>query len=110
MKRLVPLILVTASLGCYARGGDLTIASHRPIDKKFPVVAEKVEGSDCSTSILFFPIGNANPTGDATVDDAVDKAEGADALVDAKFTWYQLTTLLYNRLCLQVEGTAVRTR
>jgi hypothetical protein len=110
MRRLVPLLLLAVTLGCSTRVADLTIASHRKVDKKFPVVAEKVEGSDCATSVLFFPIGNTNPTGDAVIDDALAQADGADALVDATFSWYQLVTILYNRVCLRVEGTAVRTR
>ena len=110
MKALVPTLLVLLGLGCSTRVGDLSVATPGASPRAFPVVEEKVIGEDCVTSVLFVPIGNTTPTGDAAIDDALAQAPGADALVDASFAWHQLVTVLYNKSCLRVEGTAVRTK
>ncbi len=112
MKRtfLVLLALGALSLGCTHRVGDLSVVTPNASPLKFPVVAERVEGRDCTESILFIPIGNANPTPDAAIDDALKDSDGADALMDAMFYHDHVTTILYNKHCLRVVGTAVRTK
>jgi hypothetical protein len=109
MKRLAALLMLT-TLGCTTRVADLTIITPHQAPKSFEVVNEHVEGKDCTVSVLLVPVGNTTPSADATIDDALAQAEGADALVDASFTFDQIFTLFYNRGCMRVEGKAVRTR
>lgn len=109
MKRLTALLLL-ASLGCVTRVADVTLITPHDSPKAFEVVKQAVAGEDCTTSVLLVPVGNATPSAEASIDDALDKAEGADALMDATFTYDQIFTLLYNRGCMRVQGKAVRTR
>jgi hypothetical protein len=106
----VLLTLTSLAVGCSHRVGDLSAVTPNASPRKFPVVTERVVGRDCATTILFFPVGNTNPTPDAAIDDALKGSHGADALVDAMFFWDHTTTILYNKHCLRVVGTAVRTK
>ena len=94
--------------GCVTRVADLTIASPQDLSHDFKELKD-VEGRSCAAFYLFIPTGNTTPSLDATIDDALAQAAGADALVDATFYWEQLFTLFYNRVCLRVEATAIST-
>ena len=109
MRRLSAWLLL-ATLGCATRVADLTLITPHQAPKAFEVVKERVQGEDCAVSVLLVPVGNATPSAEASIDDALDKAEGADALADATFRYDQVFTFFYNRGCLRVEGKAVRTR
>lgn len=110
-SRSLLLALVTSLLlGCQTRIGDLTVASSKNLPADFNVVQENVIGESCSHVLLIIPLGTMNPTIDGAIDDALAKAQGADALVNATIKRTSLFTLLYNRGCVTVEGTAISTR
>lgn len=97
-------------LGCTTRVGDLTVGSTKNLPFEFKEVRKAVQGRDCFQMILFIPLGTLNPTYDGAIDDALASVPEADALVDAVFHQDSLVTLIYNRGCVRVSGTAVRTK
>ena len=94
--------------GCAMRIGDFTVASSRNIGQ-LSQKGDKVEGEDCSTSILFFiPIaGPTIPSFKTAVDKALERAKG-DVVADAVMWEYTLATGLFNQHCFRVEGTVAR--
>jgi hypothetical protein len=94
MRRALALAAAgLAAAGCVTyESGALAAASPGPLPLAMTFVAERVEGRSCGG----FTEGGFR----LAIDDAVRKAPGANALVDA--------TLYFERLCLVVRGKAVR--
>jgi len=97
MRRAAALALLgalaLAALGCVTyRTGALAAVSTGPLPLAMTTVAERVEGRSC--------VDEAETGFRLAIDDAVRKAPGANALVEA--------TLYFERLCLVVRGRAVR--
>jgi hypothetical protein len=84
-----------ACAGCvtYERG-SLALAAAQPPPLYMQPVADRVQGRSCDTF--------AERPYAAAVDDALAKAPGADALIDARYR--------FESLCIVVEGRAVRLR
>ena len=107
---LVATVAVVAA-GCTTRYGDLTVGSTKNIPADLEILRENVVGRDCSHNILgLFTFGVQNPTIDGALDNAIEQVKGADALSDAALYWDRVITIIYNRACVRVEGTAIRTR
>ena len=82
-----------AAPGCVTyRTGLLAAAANQPLPLAITTVAPQVEGRSC--------IDEPETGFRLAVDDAIRKAPGANALVEA--------TLTFERLCLVVRGRAVR--
>lgn len=97
--------------GCTTRYGDLTVGSTKNIPADLEVLRESVVGRDCSHNILgIFGFGVQNPTIDGALDNAIEQVPKADALSDAALYWDRIVTIIYNRACVRVEGSAIRTR
>ena len=94
MRRALALASVClSSSGCVTYdSGLLAAASVEKLELPMTTVADRVEGRSC-VALGEKRLGRA-------MDDAIGKAPGANALVDA--------TLSFERLCLVVRGRAVR--
>jgi hypothetical protein len=68
---------------------------------------EKVRGESCRRSILFVISLEKDGTLNDAVDNALEKAQGANALADMKIQEKRLMTVLYNYRCIEVEGRPV---
>jgi len=92
--RLLLAIAAVATAGCvtYDRG-TLAAVSTTLVPIETTVVAEHVEGKACG-DMFTVPFGRA-------IDDAFRQAPEANVLVDV--------TLHFERLCMVVRGTAIRT-
>ena len=104
------LVCVLAGSGCTTRLGDFTVASHRNVPSDFKRIGGKVTGEDCTFGILGIPIGTLNPTIDGATDAAIEKASGADGLIDVVIFADMLDVVLYQRRCITVEGQPISTR
>ena len=112
-KPIVWLVAIAAVLfaGCTTRYGDLTVGSTKNIPVDLEILRENVVGRDCYHNILLIlRFGVQNPTIDGAIDDALDQVKEADALSDAALYRDRIFTLIYNRGCERVKGTAIRTR
>jgi hypothetical protein len=107
MKFLRTALLAAVLAGCSSSVGRLTIASTKPIPQNFQVVARNIRGQDCGYKFFFIPFGKRaiNPT-DA-VDDALNRAPSADALVNVQVEEQWIITVILNRDCYVVRGDAV---
>jgi len=95
MKSAVPLLAAGAALlaGCVTyKSGSLAAVSTQTLPLPMTFVAEEVEGRSC--------VDETESGFRLAIDDAVRKAPGANALVDA--------SIYFERLCLVVRGKAVR--
>ena len=95
MKRAVALLGASAALlaGCVTyKSGSLAAVSTQTLPLPMTFVAEEVEGRSC--------VDETESGFRLAIDDAVRKAPGANALVDA--------SIYFERLCLVVRGKAVR--
>jgi hypothetical protein len=97
--RALPRATAIAALACLAAAGCVTVqsgslaaVSAQTLPLPMTFVAEQVEGRSC--------VNDAETNFRLAIDDAVRKAPGANALVDA--------ALYFERLCLVVRGKAVR--
>lgn len=107
---LVATVVVMAA-GCTTRHGDLTVGSTKNIPAELEILRENVVGRDCSHNVLLlFNFGVRNPTIDGALDNAIERVKGADALSDAVLYQDRVFTIIYNRSCFRVKGTAIRTR
>jgi hypothetical protein len=89
----VALLAGLAGAGCVTHeSGALAAVSAQTLPLPMTFVAERVEGRSC--------VGEAESGFRLAIDDAVRKAPGANALVDA--------AIYFERLCLVVRGKAVR--
>ena len=85
--------LCLSSAGCVTyESGALAAVSTQTLPLPMTFVAEQVEGRSC--------VDEAESGFRIAIDDAVRKAPGANALVDA--------AIYFERLCLVVRGKAVR--
>jgi hypothetical protein len=109
-RPLVAMIACLACAGCTTRIGDLTIVTPKNLPQQFDVVQKDVEGKECLSQILIIPLGTTNPTIDGAIDAALEKAPGADALVDASVYADMIFTLFFNQSCVRIKGDAIRTR
>ena len=96
MRRELALLaawLCLAATGCVTyESGSLAAVSAQTLPLPMTFVAEQVEGRSCASE--------AESGFRLAIDDAVRKAPGANALVDA--------AIYFERLCLVVRGKAVR--
>lgn len=94
MRRAAALAaLGLAASGCVTyRSGVLAAVANGPLPLAMTTVSERVEGRSC--------VNEREAGFRLAIDDAVRKAVGANALVEA--------TLYFERLCLVVRGRAVR--
>jgi hypothetical protein len=92
-RALLALAACLAGSGCVTlESGSLAAVSAQTLPLPMTFVAESVEGRSC--------VDEAESGFRLAIDDAVRKAPGANALVDAAIT--------FERLCLVVRGKAVR--
>jgi len=90
---LLAALLCLAATGCVTyESGSLAAVSAQTLPLPMTFVAEHVEGRSCASE--------AESGFRYAIDDAVRKAPGANALVDAE--------IYFERLCLVVRGKAVR--
>jgi hypothetical protein len=91
--RRAGLALCLAAAGCVSyESGPLAAVSVETLPLPMTFLAERVEGRSC--------VDEAETGFRLAIDDAVRKAPGANALVDA--------TIHFEKLCLIVRGKAVR--
>jgi hypothetical protein len=107
MKFIRIALLAGVIAGCSASVGRLTIASTKPIPQDFQVVARNVRGKDCGYKFFFIPFGKRviNPLN--ALDDALNRAPSADALVNVQVEEQWIVTVILNRDCYVVRGDAV---
>ena len=92
-RAAVALLAGLAAAGCVTvQSGSLVAVSTETLPLPMTFVAESVEGRSC--------VDEAETGFRLAIDDAVRKAPGANALVDA--------AIYFERLCLVVRGKAVR--
>lgn len=105
---VLALVLGASMFGCATRIGDFTVGSSKNISL-LSQKGEKVEGEDCSTSILFFiPIaGPMIPNFKTAVDRALERAKG-DVVADAVMWESKILTGFFNQHCYKVEGKVAR--
>lgn len=106
--RIALALALGASLfGCAYRIGDFTVGSSKNISL-LSQKGDKVEGEDCSTSILFIPVsGSMVPNFKTAVDRALEKAKG-DVLADVVLSSNLIFTYVFNQSCYKVEGRVAR--
>jgi hypothetical protein len=93
VRRAAALVACLAAAGCVSyESGPLAAVSVETLPLPMTFLEEHVEGRSC--------VDEAEPGFRLAIDDAVRKAPGANALVDA--------TLHFEKLCLIVRGKAVR--
>jgi hypothetical protein len=109
-RAFAALLACLASAGCTTRLGDLTIVTPKNLPQEFQIVQENVEGKECLAQILIIPLGTTNPTIDGAIDAALEKAPGADALVNASIYTDLIFTFFFNQSCVRINGDAIRTR
>lgn len=104
---VVVLCMVVPLGGCSMRIGDFTVGSSKNIGH-LSQKGDSVTGEDCSTSILFIPVGGPMvPSFKTAIDRALERAKG-DVVADAVVWESQIFTIIFNQRCFQVEGKVAR--
>jgi len=104
---VVVLCMVVPLGGCSMRIGDFTVGSSKNIGH-LSQKGDSVTGEDCSTSILFIPVGGATvPNFKTAMDRALERAKG-DVVADVVMWESQIVTLIFNQHCFKVEGKVAR--
>lgn len=110
----VSLIVFVACAGCATRQADLTLISTRDVHMGGIMRARQtqnpmpVNGYDCRTWLLIFPVSPKASIEDA-VDDAMDQANG-DCMVDVviyRYWWY--IPFIYGKSGWKVRGRVLNT-
>ncbi len=107
LSTVTVLVLAMALAGCTMRIGDFTVGSSKNISQ-LSQKGDSVTGEDCSTSILFIPVGGATmPNFKTAMDRALERAKG-DVIADVVLWESNVVTLLFNQHCFKVEGKVAR--
>lgn len=100
-------LLIIFTSGCSLRAGDFTIASTKNIGM-LSQKGDRVEGEDCSSRFLWFPIaGPVDPNFKTAMDKALEKAKG-DVIVEAVLWETKVNMIIFSQHCFKVEGNVAR--
>jgi hypothetical protein len=99
--------LLALTVGCTLRVGDFTVASSKNIGM-LSQKGDRVEGEDCSTRFLWFPIaGPVDPNFKTAMDKALEKAKG-DVIAEAVLWKSEFNFIIFGQRCFKVEGNVAR--
>jgi hypothetical protein len=99
-KLLITTIISMFLIGCMSSSYvNLSVASHKEKPDSVTVIKKGVRGEYCSGFIGFY--GSYS----AAVDDALQKVDGANVLIKAKFSRKEMPIF---RICVMVEGDAAK--
>ena len=106
---LLVMTFVITAVGCGGRLGDFTFLTTKQFNLPVTTMEKhgRVTGEDCARNILGIPIGHVQPHTKEAIDQAVEKAQGSNALIDAVIEWNAFTLILYGENCIKAEGEAV---
>jgi hypothetical protein len=101
-------VVAVVGVACTARLGDLTLATTKNvmISSFNPSTMHSVStrGSDCKAMILFIPTGVPNFKN--AIDDALQRAGGANFMTDLVMTQKFWTAIVYGETCIIATGNA----
>lgn len=104
---IIFVLLIVFSAGCSLRAGDFTVASSKNIGM-LSQKGDRVEGEDCSTRFLWFPIaGPVDPNFKTAMDKALEKAKG-DVIAEAVLWETKFNFIIFGQHCFKVEGNVAR--
>jgi hypothetical protein len=104
---VVLLLLTVFTSGCSLRAGDFTVASTKNIGM-LSQKGDRVEGEDCATRFLWFPIaGPVDPNFKTAMDKALEKAKG-DVISEAVLWETKINMIIFGQHCFKVEGKVAR--
>jgi len=99
--------LLVLTVGCTLRVGDFTVASSKNIGM-LSQKGDHVEGEDCSSKFLMFPVaGPMDPNFKTAMDRALEKAKG-DVIVEAVLWETKVNMIIFSQHCFKVEGNVAR--
>lgn len=99
-------LLVLALAGCTRLPGGIA-PSNIPLPPDGYTRLRDVKASDCKVNLLgLIPVSGSNHIADA-MDEALEKVEGADALVDITVERVTMYFILWSQTCTEVRATAV---
>jgi hypothetical protein len=110
VRKAVLFLSIAMLSGCTTRIGAFTFTSTKNLGVAYAPLQTSVEGEDCVTLIVFIPIGTLNPNIQDAVDRAVEKVPNGDMMTNVTLSEELLFTLIYNRVCVKVNGDVVNTR
>src|SRR5262249_20710994 len=104
------IFLVVVLTGCTTDMGKLSIAATNFGQQQVTLVVSDVEGVRCIHALLLglVPLGLTFPDIQGAVDEALRKAPGSEALINAEVYDRSFWGLLYNVFCVGVRGDAVK--
>lgn len=113
MKKLIAFAAVMA--GALAMTGCSTtpqnfVASSKPVQQgRYTELGDEVEGTDSQVMVLGFPLGLPGSPQQRALKIALDKAAGADALVEMSVDYQLLNLFVLQLMTTRVTGTPVKT-
>lgn len=104
----IGLVSLLALAACTHDPGGIAPSTIPLAPGGYTVINPHVEGSDCRVALLgILPLSGGNRT-DKAIEDALDDAPGATALVNVTSDAYSQYWILWSNTCTEARGTAVK--
>lgn len=113
MKKLIAFTVMLA--GALAMTGCSTVpqnfvASSKPVlQGRYTALGDEVEGTDTMLMVLGIPLGLPGSPQQRALKTALDKAAGADALVEMSVDYQMLNLYFVQLMTTRITGTPVKT-
>ena len=113
MKKLVAFAAVMAGAlamtGCSTTPQNFVASSKPVLQGRYTVLGDEVEGTDTQVMILGIPLGLPGSPQQRALRTALDKAAGADALIEMSVDYQVLNLWWAHLMTTRVTGTPIKT-
>jgi len=107
-RTILTVFVVSLSACTSTRMGSLTLATTKNIGYTYSSLQQHVIGEDCAENILGIPLGSMNPNVQEAIDKAVSQVPSGDMMTNVTVHDDLFFALLYNQVCVRVDGDVVR--
>ena len=113
MKKLIALTAIVvgaaAFVGCSTTPQNFVASSKPVLQGRYTTLGDEVEGTDTMIMVLGIPLGFPGSPQKRALHTALEKAAGADALIEMAVDYQMLNLWLVHLMTTRVTGTPVKT-
>ena len=113
MKRLIALAAIVvgtaAFVGCSTTPQNFVASSKPVLQGRYTTLGDEVEGTDTMVMVLGIPLGFPGSPQKRALHTALEKAAGADALIEMAVDYQMLNLYVVQVMTTRVIGTPVKT-
>jgi hypothetical protein len=109
MRRGLVAITVAVVAGCTSSLGTLGVVHPDADDVGLKLLRPDVSGLSCRSSVAGIPLRAGEPDVREALAGIMALDREGDVVANARVSWHQLVTGVYNRRCVEIRGDLART-